>query len=505
MKIIKRCLRTRVLLSLIIALIYNNLHGQITFNQTIDFSEGDDVGQSIIVLEDGYVLIGNGWGYEVGDYFDEKLKFTKIDLEGNVVWQNVLGESGVSYYCENQSGLITQDGNILFSGPRQTLIESEMYLLKIDPSTGDTVFLKNYNFDDHIYGLQVKEFSNGDLLYSGWDSNDTFGFHFVKLTSDGDIIWVKRYGTNNELNPTNFSIGSNDSIYVINSNNPFLPPGYHYRILDSSGVVTSINTYNTDYLFYGLKSQDQGVYGPGAYFPSPPFQSYVYKANKNGEVQWRYESQIDIDTLTHQELYPGLAKELPNGDFIIMGYYASNFGSRYVGIISKVNSEGISYWERYYTATTDFFNDRINDLALTPDDGFIGVGAGFSETPSEDQNFWVIKFDSLGCMVPGCDTLIIGVMEMPNTKSNILIYPNPVSDEAIIQVAGITSMNSIRILITDMTGKPIFQESISNSQIVATNSIHRFGFSRRSISSGVYLLTIYNNNQTIGAKKIVIL
>ncbi len=505
MKIINKCLRTRVILSLIIVLVYNNLDSQVTFNKTIDFNEGDDVGISVIVLEDGYVLIGNGWGYEVGDYFDEKLKFTKIDLEGNVVWQNVLGDSGVSYYCENQSAILTQDGNVLFSGPRQTLIESEMYLLKIDPATGDTIFLKRYGFDGHIYGLQVKEFSDGNLLYSGWDSNDSYGFHFVKLNSEGELIWIKRYGTNNELNPTNFSIGSNDSVYVINSDSPILPEGYHYRIIDSAGIETSSTTFHTDYLFYGLKSNDGGMYGPGAYFPSPPYQSYVFKTDKYGEVVWKYESLIDIDTLSHQELYPGLAKELPNGDFIVMGYYASNYSSHYVGIVSKISSGGVPYWERYYTATADYFNDRINDLALTPDGGFIGVGAGFSETTSEDQNFWAIKFDSLGCLVPGCDTLIIGVMEMPYTESNILIYPNPVVDEAIIQITGITNMGSMSILITDITGKFIYQQSISNREIAETNNTKRFGFSRNNINSGVYILTVYNNNQPIGIKKIVIL
>lgn len=493
------------ILFFLIVFLCNNLFSQITFNKTIDFNEGDEGALTIIVLNDGYLLAGSGWGYEIGDYFDEKLKFTKIDLEGNIVWQKTIGDSAVSYFCESQSGLFTQDGNILISGPRQTLIESEMYLLKIDPTTGDTIFLKGYSFDDHIYGLHVKEFSNGDLLYSGWDSNDSYGFHFVKLNSDGDVIWVKRYGTNNELNPTNFSIASNDSIYVINSDNPFLPPGYHYRILDSAGVVTSINTYNTDYLFYGLKSQDEGLFGPGAYFPSPPFQSYVYKTDMNGEVLWRYESKIEIDTLIYQELYPGLAKELPNGDFIIMGYYASNNGASYVGIVSKINSEGMPYWERYYTATEDFYDDRINDLAFTPDGGFIGVGAAFSETPSEDQNFWAIKFDSLGCLVPGCDTLIIGVMEMPYTESNILIYPNPVVDEAIIQITGITNMGSMSILITDITGKFIYQQSISNREIAETNNTKRFGFSRNNINSGVYVLTVYNNNQPIAIKKIVIL
>lgn len=496
--------RLRLLLSLIILFIINTLNGQITFNKTIDFNEGDEGVISLVVLEDGYVLIGNGWGYEAGEYFDEKLKFTKIDLEGNVVWQNVLGDSGVSYYCENQAAILTQDGNVLFSGPRQTLVESEMYLLKIDPSTGDTIFLKTYGFDDHIYGLQVKEFSNGNLLYSGWDSNDEYGFHFVKLNSEGEVIWIKRYGTNNELNPTNFSISSNDSVYVINSDNITLPEGYHYRILDSAGIITTSSTFHTDYLFYGLKSNDGGMFGPGAYFPNPPNQSFVFKTDKNGEVVWKYESQIDIDTLIHQELYPGLAKELPSGDFVVMGYFASNTGARYVGIVSKINSEGIPYWERYYTATEDFFDDRINDLALTPDGGFIGVGAGFSEIPSEDQNFWVIKFDSLGCLISGCDTLDIGIMDLKPNFSDVLIFPNPVHNEAIIQLSGLNDVTEMELAISDLTGRTILRQSVPQSQLQHSGEAIRFGFSRKDLLSGIYLLSIYSEQQLITTKKIII-
>lgn len=62
------CARIGLLLSLVMVIIINDLNGQVTFNKTIDFNEGDEGVISVVVLEDGYVLIGNGWGYEAGEY-----------------------------------------------------------------------------------------------------------------------------------------------------------------------------------------------------------------------------------------------------------------------------------------------------------------------------------------------------------------------------------------------------------------------------------------------------
>ena len=70
------------------------LLSQTTFNKTIDFANGDEVGWSLVEQDDGYILIGGGWGIEIGDYFDQKLKFAKTDLEGNILWTNFIGEIG---------------------------------------------------------------------------------------------------------------------------------------------------------------------------------------------------------------------------------------------------------------------------------------------------------------------------------------------------------------------------------------------------------------------------
>jgi hypothetical protein len=90
--------RGKYIISALSVLCVIQVSAQITFNKTYDFSAGDEGALSLVSVEDGYILIGNGWGYEVGGYFDEKLKYMKTDFEGNVVWQRVYGQDSVSYY-----------------------------------------------------------------------------------------------------------------------------------------------------------------------------------------------------------------------------------------------------------------------------------------------------------------------------------------------------------------------------------------------------------------------
>jgi len=164
------------------------LYNQVTFNNTIDFENGDETGFSIITLPDGYIVIGNGWGYESDEYFETKLKYAKLDLEGNVVWQKTIAHDGFSLYCEILSGIQTQDGNIVFGGSRQTDVESEMHLIKFNPDNGDTLLYKVYSYNDHIYGLQIREFSDGKLLMQGWDSNDDYAYNLLKLNANGELL-----------------------------------------------------------------------------------------------------------------------------------------------------------------------------------------------------------------------------------------------------------------------------------------------------------------------------
>ena len=404
------------------------LLGQATFNKTVDFSNGDEVGWSLVQVDDGYILIGGGWGFEIGDYFDEKIKFAKTDLDGNVVWENFIGEPSMHYFCGPQSGILTQDGNIVFCGSKLSAITYSAILIKFNPITGDTIFLKEFNFDDALKGLQVHELSDGNLIILATDENDAYGSILIKTTEGGEFIWQKRYGVAYENAATSFGIYS-DTICLINRNLFCTPEGYKIRTIDMEGALIQELMFDVSCPSMGFLSNQGGFYGVGVKFPIPPYQSFIYRTDLDGLMQWNYNTSFDMDTLEYQDLFPELVRELPNGDLVVGGYFASNYLGTYFGMISKINTYGEPYWERIYTSSIDVYNDsRLLDLEIGSDNEIVLLGSGFNENEIEDQNFWLLKLDSLGCLVPGCDTMGIQIFDLTIGNDKISAYPNPFSD-----------------------------------------------------------------------------
>ncbi|MFO0360365.1 MAG: hypothetical protein ACK500_00950, partial [Flavobacteriales bacterium] len=114
-------------------------------------------------------------------------------------------------------------------------------------------------------------------------------------------------------------------------------------------------------------------------------------------------------------------KLLPDGNVIICGMDRSDFTM--YGYISKLDPDGNELWYRKYSQTEDnwcFFYDVIQ----TADGGYFLTG---SLSPEVDltQDIWGLKLDDMGCLVPGCDTLV----HAPERDASwgVSIYPNPTS------------------------------------------------------------------------------
>lgn len=92
------------------------------------------------------------------------------------------------------------------------------------------------------------------------------------------------------------------------------------------------------------------------------------------------------------------------------------------------------------------------------------------------------------------------VVEACNTQSssNVLVFPNPVNTETTIEVVSPIDINYANVLITDMNGKQIYQNSLSltagkNSMVIHTEVW----------SSGVYLVKIENASVVFDVKKLM--
>lgn len=490
----------------VLASVCNILSAQITFSTTVDFSGGAESGVAVLPLEDGFIIAGTGWGYEFPEFYDDKLKVTKTDLEGNIVWQKVIGDSAVRYFTDWRSIIKTIDGNIVFSVTRQTDTTSFPMLVKLNPETGDTIFTKYFDQDPILYSTFVRELSDGSLIQLVYDLSDLYGSILIKTTPDAEFIWEKRYGTSTERGAIEFDIYG-DTIFLLNSYDNCLPDRYWIRKIDTEGNIIEQNYYSDIGVcpVGARRSRDGGFYGSGAYYPAPPYHSFVYRTAPDGNFLWDYNTNFG-DTIISGQLFPSKPIELPNGDLVVAGYYEPNETTAYTGLICKVNTSGIPYWERVYRSTNDPDNDcMIYDVAVLPDKSILCVGGGFGANMMEGFNFWLLKLDSMGCLIPGCDTMDIGVMDLTIDDPGILVFPNPVAEEAIVQISSNTiSAKEINYRITDLSGLTLQSTPIAVSAVQTDGGKLRFPLHLEQIPDGIYIMQVFIPGREPLSVKIVV-
>ena len=142
-------------------------------------------------------------------------------------------------------------------------------------------------------------------------------------------------------------------------------------------------------------------------------------------------------------------KLLDDGNLIACGMDRSDF-SMY-GYVLKIDPDGNTIWYRKYTQTEGnwcFFYDVIQ----TSDGGYFLTG---SLSPDSDlglnQDIWGLKLDDMGCLVPGCDTLISVGENKLNTSFSV--YPNPTTQFVNVYISSANAGSKIQFELTDLQGR----------------------------------------------------
>ncbi|MBK7036837.1 MAG: T9SS type A sorting domain-containing protein [Bacteroidetes bacterium] len=110
----------------------------------------------------------------------------------------------------------------------------------------------------------------------------------------------------------------------------------------------------------------------------------------------------------------------------------------------------------------------------------------------------------MGCLIPGCDSLDVAIFEMPSDEAGLLIYPNPVSAEAIVQITfnNPQELNQLEIKLFDMSGRCVSSQPVDDVEIDGDKI--RFGFQRGNLVSGIYLVEINSGGELVGGGKVVL-
>lgn len=182
-----------------------------------------------------------------GNYYFSSLQgsplpiLTKTDPNGNLLWSQRMLNSGIS---QIRCAIPARNGGAIITGT----FDSDIYLTRLDAS-GNTMWAKTIPLVGSQAGLFIKELSNGDIAFSGYDySSNRFGYVF-RTTSAGDLLWARSviasnmYLINvNELPSGDIQVsGDDDFTFYETVLADFSPSGtfqYGYRFNPGAGTTS---------------------------------------------------------------------------------------------------------------------------------------------------------------------------------------------------------------------------------------------------------------------------
>ncbi|MFN3940673.1 MAG: T9SS type A sorting domain-containing protein, partial [Chitinophagales bacterium] len=349
-----------------------------------------------------------------------------------------------------------------------------------------TLFTKTYFSEQWQMGMQVFEFSNGNLLLLCVGGAAVFYRTILKKTdAEGNLIWSKLIGDFGEYNSTVMGpVDAEDNFYLLHAFVGCPTPLYEIRQFDSAGIILNEELHEGGCFTNGIQSFTGGYYGGGINKPDYPHNSLVFRLDESGELLWTFNSTYDIDTIYDNFLQLSVGLEYPNGDILVIGYLATELIGDYHGYMARVDINGNAIWERRYPSPGGLGQDnRIHDVELTDSGGIIIAGAAYGEVYAEDQNFWVMQLDSVGCLVPGCDTLGVSIMPMP-FNNDFTVFPNPANSYCVVQTGTPLQTNAM-IEIISINGTVIQTRTMQAGNISATLSLE-------NIPAGVYFVKVRN-------------
>lgn len=334
-----------------------NEGGGIDWQKTYGGSSSDTTRAMVATSDGGYALASrtSSFGSGGSDFW-----IFKIDDAGEIQWQKAIGGSGSEIPHAIQQ---TADGGFVIGGLTRSFgaLYKDYYVVKLD-SSGELEWQKRYGGESGDVIRFVKQVSDGGYLVAGYShSFDLRGdILLLKLDSDGDVEWQKRYGGAKFEEPC--------CILEV-------PGGY--IVMEQSSSFTG----STD--------------------------AWIFKIDFEGDFIWQrtFGGPGGMDELSSAEL-------TEDGGFVAAGETRSNSIPSEDFWLVKFDSNGMPEWQKRYGGDSNI--DSAESLALTPEGGTIVVGT--TRTFGQGgMDIWAVRANADGNLLGSC----VDSMEVHNTAAKI--------------------------------------------------------------------------------------
>ncbi|NNC95307.1 MAG: T9SS type A sorting domain-containing protein [Chitinophagales bacterium] len=469
---------------------------QSTFSITLDKDSAWQFSGKMIRLVNGNYLLASGSSDKVSTVQGELI--FEISENGDIKNSFFYRVPGLSMNLIEFSEL-RQDGGFYACGFVQSSTINEFDILIANHSpNGDTLWTKYIDsINEGVYDIALH--LNGFLitgLQNDFNITDS-DIILSKYHSNGNHQWTRYYGgVENDRGLSLYVTNSNEILIGGETSSYGNGPSANYMVkTDSSGIQKDQIVYSTNKTDGGVgflrKSTDSFLIVRGVLDTIvEPSVQYIARIDLDGNVMWRYFFKTSPSNLI--SLWGGSVHKNSV-------YVCGNYAHSQQGYIAKLNSKGQIVWERKYT-TRNFphFSHQyyITDIHIM-DNGDIltlGTAPSITDTTRFDRDIWVMRLDSMGCLVPGCDTLV-GLEEV-SIVPQLMIYPNPAKNSTKILLER-PLQSRIEIYLFNNLGEKVLKTNADPTTLDITLNLESF-------QSGLYFVQIVSNEGVIGNGKVIV-
>jgi len=515
----------------IILFLSQTLNAQNTFNKVFYPSSTQKLITSVTVFDGKTIFVG----IDVDSFqFVGNMVLFELDLNGNVINEKIYKNDSIDLMCWNKSLLGQSDTLYLvcYENLGSVYNRNALYALNFT-DTLKTVSL-NLPAPDYTISPQAmikvdNEFyilGNFENIVLPSNSGDIF---FTKISNNFEIIWSKKFGTNfleyGYLSSLKHTVNNTILLGYNKDNRSISNHNYIFKSIieerDTAGNLLRQYVSPNGRLQTMLSDIVPNADGSLVYACQQAWEVYVtsvsdfemngliVKLDSNFNEVWNLPIRAFKNISGTALPIRNISKVTDSGG----GYIASgtlyeidtinNTGKGY-GLIQKVSENGDSLWARkiVYPGQENNFINMFYDLKETPDKGFIMCGSlqpADTATNPFNNNFtygWVVKTDSMGCVVPGCH-LYDGLQENKIPTHVMKVFPNPADDMISIYYNAAKLAQNSSMLLFNQEGKLLTTLNITSNN--ATYMIPLMNY-----PSGIYYLSLYEGDTIIKTEKIII-
>jgi hypothetical protein len=439
--------------------------------------------------------------------------FVEIDIvDGQEFKTSVIKTDSVNYY----SGSLFRYSNGGFYDvmTRVETINGDLslgYKVVKYHDNGDTVFTRiNRDTVPFMSILDIKEAVDKGIIMTGivrekpYDQGGHQNILLIKLDSLGNEQWRKDYG-NTTYEELGYSVSTtSDHGYIIggavyhpnfsDEQRPYIIKTDSvgnveweqvYGALDTNNLpaYNIINTQDGGYAFVGGKGI-QKYTGPDVIRP------WLVKIDYQGNLMWSRMNNEGVPTHVFSEYHDLI--ELSDGNLVVCGAHVRlnldtvNFKGKYssMGVIAKYSKNGDLLWCRSFVhpenLQSPWSDHTFKSITQTDDGGFSAAGYLLPNPPDTGtQDTWVVKVDSFGCLVQGCE--VVSVPQIETSIASLKIYPNPTNGILNIEITPNGNQHQFNFELYDILGKRVHTQKL----IPYHNTISVSG-----LTSGIYTYKI---------------